>query len=80
MSSVAITLTEPAPIAARTGGPLQTLIASFGVAGENFVQTVAGLVAISGSVLPVVLLLAWPVWLLGRAWRRTRAAVTPAAQ
>ena len=80
MSSVQITLTEPAPIAARTGGPLATLIASFGVAGENFVLTVAGLVAISGSVLPVVLLLAGPAWLAGRAWRRTRAASAPAAQ
>jgi len=79
MSTVVITLAEPAPIAARTGGPLATLIASFGVAGENFVITVAGLVAISGSVLPVVLLLAGPALLLGRAWRRTRAAGAPAA-
>lgn len=80
MSSVMITLTEPAPIAARTGGPLTTLIASFGVAGENFVLTVAGLVAMSGAVLPVMLLLAGPAWLVARAWRRTRAAGAPAAQ
>jgi hypothetical protein len=80
MSSVVITLTEPASIAASTGGPLQTLIASFGVASENFVVTVAGLVAMSGSVLPVVLLLAGPAWLVGRARRRTRAAAAPAAQ
>jgi hypothetical protein len=80
MSSMVITLKEPAPIAASTGGPLPTLIASFGVAGENFVLTVAGLVAMSGSVLPVVLLLAGPAWLIGRAWRRTRDAETPAAQ
>jgi hypothetical protein len=80
MSSVLITLTEPAPIAASTGGPLATLIASFGVAGENFVLTVAGLVAMSGSALPVMLLLAGPAWLAGRAWRRTRAAGAPAAQ
>jgi hypothetical protein len=80
MSSVAITLTEPAPIAASTGGPLATLVASFGVAGENFVRTVAGLVAMSGAVLPVALLLAGPAWLLGRAWRRTRTAAAPVAQ
>ena len=80
MSSVVITLTEPAPIVASTGGPLTTLIASFGVAAENFVLTVAGLVAMSGSVLPVMLLLAGPAWLVGRAWRRTRAAGAPAAQ
>jgi len=80
MSSVQITLTEPAPIAARTGGPLATLIASFGVAGENFVLTVAALVAMSGAALPVLLLLAGPAWLVARAWRRTRAASAPAAQ
>ena len=80
MSSVVITLTEPAPIAAGTGGPLTTLIASFGVAGENFVLTVAGLVAMSGAVLPVVLLLAGPAWLVARAWRRTRSAAAPVAQ
>src|SRR6185436_6663765 len=74
MSSVMVTLTEPAPIAARTGGPFKTLIASFGVAGENFVLTVAGLVAVSGLVLPVALLLAGPAWLVWRTWRRTRAA------
>ena len=80
MSSMVITFTEPAPIAASTGGPLTTLVASFGVAGENFVLTVAGLVAMSGAVLPVMLLLAGPAWLVGRAWRRTRAAAAPAAQ
>jgi len=80
MSSVEITLTEPAPIAARTGGPLQTLLASFGVAGENFVLTVAALVAMSGSLLPIVLLLAGPAWLVARAWRRSRAAGAPAPQ
>jgi hypothetical protein len=79
MSSVVITLTEPAPIAARTGGPLATLIAAFGEAGENFVLTLAGLVAISGAALPVVLLLAGPAWLVVRAWCRTRASALSAA-
>jgi hypothetical protein len=73
MSSLVITLNEPAPIVAGTGGPLRTLIASFTVAGENFVRTVAELIAISGSALPVMLLLAGPAWLVARAWRRTRA-------
>ena len=80
MSSVQITLTEPSPIVANTGGPFRTLIASFGIAGENFVVTVAALVAMSGSALPVLLLLAGPAWLVSRAWRRTRAASAPAAQ
>ncbi|HEX6162905.1 MAG TPA: DUF4349 domain-containing protein [Vicinamibacterales bacterium] len=78
MSSVVITLTEPTPIAARTGGPLTTLIRSFGAAGENFVLTLAALVAAAGSALPVMLLLAGPVWLAVRAWRRHRAAAAPA--
>jgi hypothetical protein len=54
-------------------GPLLTLLASFAVAGPNFVLTVAGLIAMSGSALPVVLLLAGPAWVVARAWRRTRA-------
>ena len=80
MSSLVITLNEPAPIVASTGGPLLTLLAAFAVAGENFVLTVAGLIAMSGSALPVVLLLAGPAWLVARGWRRTRAAGAPAAQ
>lgn len=79
MSSLAITLTEPAPIVASTGGPLLTLIASFGEAGENFVRTVAALIAIGGSLLPVLLFLAGPAWLAVRAWRRNRAAEAPAS-
>ena len=78
MSSLVIALQEPAPIVAGTGGPLLTLIASFADAGENFVLTVAGLIAVSGSVLPIVMLLAGPAWLAGRAWRRRRAAEAPA--
>jgi hypothetical protein len=80
MSSIAITLTEPAPIAASTGGPFATLLASFGVAGENFILTVAALVAMSGSAVPILLLLAVPAWFAMRAWRRTREAAAPAAQ
>jgi hypothetical protein len=79
MSSLVIALNEPTPIVASTGGPLRTLIASFGEAGENFVITVAGVIAMSGSLLPILLLLAGPAWLAMRAWRRTRAAEAPAA-
>jgi hypothetical protein len=78
MSSLVITLQEPAPIVASSGGPLLTLVASFGEAGENFVVTVAGLIAASGSVLPIALLLAGPAWAAGRAWRRRRATEAPA--
>jgi hypothetical protein len=77
MSSAVITLTEPAPIAASTGGPLATLTAAFGEAGENFVRTVAALVAFSGAAVPLVLVLAGPVWVIGRAYRRTRPAGAP---
>jgi hypothetical protein len=72
MASVVIGLTEPAPIAASTGGPLATLRAAFGEAGENFVRTVAALVAFSGAALPLGLVFAGPGWLLWRASRRSR--------
>ena len=77
MSTVVITLTEPAPIAASAGGPLATLTAAFVEAGENFVRTGAALVAFSGAAVPIVLALAGPVWVIRRANRRTRPAAAP---
>jgi Domain of unknown function (DUF4349) len=78
MSSLQITLQEPAPLVAGTGGPLATLMGSFGEAAENLVLTVAGLIAVGGSVLPVAVLLVFG-WLTVRLWRRRRAAAAPAA-
>jgi hypothetical protein len=79
MASLAMTLEEPAPLAATTGGPLVTLGVAFLEAAENFVLALAGLIAAAGSILPGALILGVIGWMGLRHWRRTRAPAAPAA-
>jgi hypothetical protein len=55
----------------REGGVWRTLAESFRRAGENFVLAVAGIVAFTGGLVPVVLAL-WLAWILFAALRRRR--------
>jgi len=74
-----ITLEEPAPVVAGTGGGLlRTLGESFGEAVENAVLAVAGIIATAGSILPVALLVGAVGWMAVRLRRRRRAQVAPA--
>ena len=79
LSSLVITLEEPAPVVAGTGGGLlRTLGESFGEAVENAVLAVAGIIATAGSILPVALLVGAVGWMAVRLRRRRRAQVAPA--
>ena len=79
LSSLVITLEEPAPIVAGTGGgPLRTLAESFDEAAENFVLAVAGIIAATGAILPIALLCGPIAWMVVRVWRRRRPSVAPA--
>ena len=81
LSTLAVELHEPGPvIAAEAGGPLRRLGESFGQAGENFVATLAWLVASLGVIVPVgvagfvFVRLSRPVWRRFRRVRKTAAA------
>ena len=79
LSSLVITLEEPTPIVAGTGGgPLRTLAESFNEAAENFVLAVARIIAAAGAILPVALLPGSVAWMVTRVWRRRRPPVAPA--
>jgi hypothetical protein len=78
LSTLSVTVHEPAPsVAGAQGGPWTTLKRSCSEAADNFVLAVAGLIAFTGSLVPVVVALGVAVWLLARLWkwrRRSRAA------
>jgi hypothetical protein len=78
LSSLAITLEEPAPVVAGTGGGLRrTLGQSFGAAAENFVLALAAIIVATGSVLPAIVLVGAGGLAVRRWWRR-RAPASPA--
>ena len=79
LSSLVITLEEPAPIVAGTGGgPLRTLAESFDEAAENFLLAAAEIVAVTGAILPMALLCGVVALMVARVWRRRRPPVAPA--
>ncbi len=77
LATLNVLLAEPAPLlAGDRGGVWQALRDAFGQAGENFVATVAVVIAATGSLVPLgaALLVAFvAVRALWRRWRRSRA-------
>lgn len=76
-STLMVNLQEPAPlVAGEQGGVWQTLKRALGEAGDNFVLTIAGIIAATGSLvsLAVALLVAFVVLrAIWRRWRRVRS-------
>lgn len=69
LSTLVVSLHEPRPpITGTGGGVLRTLLNSFQEAAENFISTIAGIIALAGAVLPIAVLL----WLAFFAWKRRR--------
>ena len=70
-STISVSLHEPAP-AVPGGGVFRALWSSFGRAGENFVLTVAELIAVTGTIVPIglAILVAW--WGGRKVWRRRK--------
>lgn len=76
MSTLTVTLREPRPIASRPGQ--NPIVGAVQQAWRNFVNTVAGLIAALGWLLPLALAGLLAAWLGvrfgGPAWRRWRAS------
>ena len=70
-STVSVNLHEPAPVVPG-GGVLRALWSSFGRAGENFVLTVAELIAFTGTLVPIALAAFVVFWGGRKVWRRRK--------
>lgn len=70
-STVSVNLHEPGPVVPG-GGVFRALWRSFGRAGENFVLTVADLVALTGTLVPIGLAGLFAFWGGRKVWRRRK--------
>lgn len=68
-STVTINVHEPGPVV-QVGGVFRTLWRSFGRAGENFVLTVAELIALAGTLVPLAVAGLFAFWGGRKLWRR----------
>ncbi len=72
LSTLVIEVHEPLPkIAGDEGGAWRTLLRSFGDAADNFVLTIAGIIAASGSAVPLLAVILFVGW-IWRSWRKRK--------
>lgn len=78
LSTLTVLLHEPRPIGGTDeGGVWRTLRQAFRQAADNFVASVADVIAATGGIIPVAAALALAFWVIRRLWRWTRGR-TPA--
>jgi hypothetical protein len=73
LSTLQVELHEPRPaIAGTEGGAWRTLLDSFRRFGNNFVFSIAGIIAVAGGLIPVLVVLGLVVWLIVAFFQRRR--------
>jgi hypothetical protein len=72
-STLYVNVYEPMPtIAGDDGGAFRTLMRSFGEAANNFVLMIAGIIAASGAIIPLIAVFVFVIWLMLKVWRRRK--------
>jgi hypothetical protein len=72
-STLYVNVYEPMPtIAGDDGGAFRTLMRSFGKAANNFVLMIAGIIAASGAIVPLIAVFVFVLWLMLKIWRRRK--------
>jgi len=80
LSTLTVEVHEPEPaVAGNQGGAWAALKHSFSEAADNFVLAIAGIISVSGGLVPIVVAVAIVVWLLVKWWRWRRRQATRTA-
>ena len=80
-STLYVNVHEPMPtIAGDEGGAFRTLMRSFGEAANNFVLMIAGIIAASGAIIPLIAVFVFVIWLMLKLWRRRKRAASSTAE
>ncbi|HUP24730.1 MAG TPA: DUF4349 domain-containing protein [Thermoanaerobaculia bacterium] len=78
LSTLQVELHEPRPaIAGSEGGAWRTLLDSFRRFADNFVLSIAGIIAVAGGLIPVAVTLGLVIWIAVGLLRRRRRARRP---
>jgi len=78
-STITVNVHEPGPVV-QGGGVFRTLWRSFGRAGENFVLTVAELISLTGTLVPLAVAGLFAFWGGRKLWRRRRKSSDSSAE
>jgi hypothetical protein len=74
LSTLSVEVHEPVPaVGGNEGGALSMLRRAFRQAADNFVSAIAGIIAVTGGLVPILVAIGLAVWLLVRIWRYRRA-------
>jgi hypothetical protein len=82
-STLYVNVQEPMPtVAGDEGGAFRTLMRSFGEAANNFVLMIAGIIAASGAIVPLVAVFVFLGWLIIKLlrWRKKAAPSTAGSE
>jgi hypothetical protein len=81
LSALFVSVHEPVPtVGGQRGGAFSVLRKAFAESANNFVSAIAGIIAVTGGLVPDVIALSLVGWVLLRVWRwrRDRRAATQA--
>jgi hypothetical protein len=74
LSALSVSVHEPVPtVGGRQGGAFSVLRKAFADSANNFVAAIAGIIAMTGGLVPDLVALSVVGWLVLRAWRWRRA-------
>ncbi len=73
-STIVVNMHEPRPaVAGGGGGFFRTLFRAFHQAAENFIDVVAGIIALSGGLIPILVIIGFILWVIVKLWRRRKS-------
>jgi hypothetical protein len=78
LSTLNVSVHEKIPtVGGQQGGAWRMLRDAFGNAADNFVSAIAGIIAVTGGLIPVIAVVLLVGWIVSRWWRRRRASRKP---
>jgi hypothetical protein len=77
LAMLAVAVHEPQPaVASAAGGAVAALRHSFSEAADNFVYAIAGIISITGGLIPIAAALVLAVWIIAKLWKLRKRRIS----